>query len=150
MQDYITVKINRSELEQMLAVMLENSSKLKSQLLAKVICENIAGTECGLNNLYLAMNGLEKNYKYRVGDIVSINKSNLYHWKLNDDAMSDSGMMINNQIRAEIVEIHPHKNAPYQVKYKYIHRDDNKIAEQEGIFVEESSLIIDDIYPLEN
>jgi len=150
MQDFITVKINRSELEQMLVVMLENSSKVKSELLAKTICENIAGTECGLSNLYLAMNGLEKTHKYRVGDLVSINKQNVYHWELNEDAMSDNGMMINNQIRAEVVEIHPYKNSPYQLKYKYIHKDEAKITEQDGIFVEESALIIEDDYPLEN
>jgi hypothetical protein len=150
MQDYITVKINRSELEQMLVVMLENSSNLKRELLAKTICENIAGTECGLSNLYLAMNGLEKTYKYRVGDIVSVHKSNVYNWKLNEEAMSNNGMIINNQIRATVVEIHPHKNAPYQLNYRYIHKDETKVMEQDGIFVEESALIIEDDYPLEN
>ena len=150
MQDFITVKITRSELEQMLRLMLNNSATTKSHLLAKVICENIAGTERGLDNLYLAINGVERTYKYRVGESVLIHKDHCYSWKTDFDKMVETEMMINDHVKAEIVAIHPHRNAAYEVKYKYIHKDDGKIIEQSGIHVEESKVILDDSYPLED
>lgn len=150
MQDFITVKITRSELEQMLRLMLNNSATTKSHLLAKVICENIAGTECGLDNLYLAMNGVERTYKYRVGESVLIHKDYCYSWKTDFDKMVETEMMINDHVKAEIVAIHTYRNAAYEVKYKYINKDDGKTIEQSGIHVEESRVILDDSYPLED
>ena len=150
MQDFITVKISRSELEQMLRLMLNNSATTKSHLLAKVICENIAGTECGLDNLYLAMNGVERTYKYRVGEGVLIHKDGCYSWKADFDKMVEAGMMFNDHVKAEIVSIKPYKNSCYEVKYKHIRKDDGKTEEVTGIQVQESYIIPDDTYPLED
>lgn len=148
MQDFITVKVTRSELEQMLRTML--AATTRSHLLAKVICENIAGTECGLDNLYYALNGIEKTFKYRVGESVLIHKDVVYYWKADFEKMADKGMIINDCIRAEITAIQPYRNSPYEIKYKYIHKDDGKIYEQENFSTDESKIVLDDIYPLED
>ena len=150
MQDFITVKITRSELEQMLKAMLANSATVKSNLLAKVICENISGTDCGLDNLYLAMNGVERTFKYRVGESVLIHRSNCYSWKTNFEKMAEIELMVNDYVKAEIICIKPYKNTPYEVKYKYINSEDGKTVEQTGVHVTEKDILCDDTYPLED
>lgn len=149
MQDFITVKISRSEVQKMLkAVLMENDSE-KAELLAKVICENLAGTERGMDNIYLAINGVEREYKYKIGDLVLFNKDYGYTWKMDLEEMEKRGMLFNDLIRGEITAIQPYRNAAYEIKYNYISKDSGLIVEQLGIFAEESKVFADDNYPLE-
>lgn len=149
MEGHITVKITHSQIRTMLAAII-GSASANSQLLAKVICDNLAGTEIGMDNLYLALNGVETKFKYRVGETIQVNRTSCYSWKVDFDKMNSLGLMTNDKVRAEIVKIHPYKRQPYEITYQYYSKDNEEIQTQNGLYIDEEAITPYDGYPLED
>jgi hypothetical protein len=146
MSEFITVKIARSEIQKMLTALINSPHK---EIMAKAICEGLAGTEMGLQNLYSALQGIDRVFKYKVGEVVLMKENSMYSWRVDKPKMIDNGMIRpDGYVQATVVSIHPHRSNPYTLSYKYINKDNGAIETNDTTPATEEDLMTFDDYPL--
>lgn len=143
-KDYIMVKIYKEQIRTQLKKMLSSEY---SDLISQVIVDNLSVTEVGLSQLYKSFSGLKDEFKFKVGQKVLVNESNLYSWRIDKEKMAEAGMLKQGKITCMIANLTKTQAKPYTVKYTYI----NSSGEQgeETTDVNESEMFPVDEYPLD-
>lgn len=116
-KESITINVNVEDIQAGLRKLLRSEF---APLIAEIIIDNLATTEVGLDQLYLAFSGVKKQIKFNVLDQVYVKKSKCATWKMDEDAMKKADMIFKGAVRAEITEINPCKKDPIAIKYNII------------------------------
>jgi len=118
-----------------------------SDLISQVIVDNLSVTEVGLSQLYKSFSGLKDEFKFKVGQKVLLNKSNLYSWRIDEGKMMEAGMLKQGRITCMITKLTKTQEKPYTVKYTYL--DSSGKEGEDTINVDESGMFPVDEYPLD-
>lgn len=110
--------------------------------------DNLATTEVGLEQLFMAFSGIEWEPKYKVGDKIFIPDSHVYSWRYDEDKMREAGIIIDSRVKAVITEIHPNKKGQYTVEYQGITKEGD--SKQEAVHVEERYVHLEEEWPGED
>lgn len=148
-QDEFMISVSASEIEDWL---VNNISDKNKKLIAKVIIQNLKTTEVGIEQLYKAINGMERKYKFAKGQEIWINYDKTYNWRYDKDKMIQANLIYQDKVKATIIDIRPWLKEPYRISYKYIEKTDNNIHPEEQISEQqtnESSLHEIDNYPMD-
>lgn len=126
------VKVVISTLKKMLFDRLEGSHHSR-RILVDAIIDNLGETEVGLEQLYMAMQGIEVEIPFSVGDRVLIPFDSLATWRLDLDKTKEAGLLVKGCVVAEINEINPRKAQPIYVKYKAVKKNGTEPEEDTWI-----------------
>jgi hypothetical protein len=116
----VEIKLTAQEIKDMLLVHIKSPH---SKLVADIIIGNLAETEVGLKQLFMAMQGVFKPVEFEVGQAVFVKPHNLYDWRFNKDLMAAHGYLVNGLVPGVITEINPHKEKRVTVSYNYIDKE---------------------------
>jgi len=101
-KDYFMVEISKDMLKKSLLDIIKSDYK---NIIANVIINHLTNTSKGSSQLYLALLGHEPNTKFRVGDVVLIDQSNTPTWKYDVKQLTPGVELINNKVKATIINI---------------------------------------------
>lgn len=133
---HINVKISVSEIRAGLKKLIRSEH---SELISEMIVSNLAETEEGLSQLYLAMSGVRVQFRFKVFDEVWVKFSSLATWRMDKEKMQAADLMFKGMVKGTIVEMNPHKTLPYKVKYTYRGKDD--VEGTDDYWLDESNLV---------
>lgn len=147
-KESITINVNVEDIQAGLRKLLRSEF---APLISQIIIDNLATTEVGLDQLYLAFSGIQKKIKFNVLDEVYVKKMKCATWKMDVDAMEKADIIFKGAVRAEITEIDPCRKDPIAIKYKIItHAGDTEEYLHTRISPEDAALITSDFLEMKD
>lgn len=131
-KDHIMVKVAIDTIKKMLFDRLEGSMHTR-RIIADAVVENLVETEVGLEQIYMAMQGIEIQIPFAVGDRALVPFDSLATWRLDLDKTQEAGLLVKGCVVAEITEINPRKAQPIYVKYKAVKKNGTEPEEDTWI-----------------
>jgi len=119
----VDLQVPISLIKQMLKEVFAAGKHPHSELLAKIIVNNLDTTEMGLSQTIMAFMGIEETTKWVVGDETMINPKDIYAWGVDKDLMKSEGMLHKGHIKGTIEEINMHKKRGVTFKYEGASKD---------------------------
>jgi len=116
----VDIKLTTEELTQMLHMQLKSPH---SKLIADIIIGNLAETEVGLKQLFMAMQGIFKPVEFTIGQSVLIKPEKLYDYRFNTQMMIDEGYFVNGLMPGLVKDVREHRDKRITFEYKYIDKD---------------------------
>ena len=116
-----TGSISKKELIQSLEGAL--SRHPHCDIIAKVIVENLAKSQVGIDQLIKSFLGIEPKALFNVGDKVWVNVKHLPQWRMNLGAMREKGMIFQDCLECTILDIDLYTYSPLCVEYTMIESD---------------------------
>lgn len=118
--DLVEIKLTAQEIKDMLLAHIKSPH---SKLVADIIIGNLAETEVGLKQLFMAMQGVFKPVEFEIGQAVFVKPEKLYDWRFNRDLMVTYGYLVNGFVPGVITETNNHKEKRVTVSYNYIDKE---------------------------
>lgn len=116
-----TGSISKKELIQSLEGAL--SRHPHCDIIAKVIVENLAKSQVGIDQLIKSFLGIEPKTLFNVGDKVWVNVKHLPQWRMNLGAMREKGMIFQDCLECTILEIDLYTYSSLSIEYTMIESD---------------------------
>ena len=116
-----TGSISKKELIQSLEGAL--SRHPHCDIIAKVIVENLAKSQVGIDQLIKSFMGIEPKALFNVGDKVWVNVKHLPQWRMNLGAMREKGMIFQDCLECTILEIDLYTYSSLSIEYTMIESD---------------------------
>jgi len=116
-----TGSISKKELIQSLEGAL--SRHPHCDIIAKVIVENLAKSQVGIDQLIKSFLGIEPKALFNVGDKVWVNVKHLPQWRMNLGAMREKGMIFQDCLECTILEIDLYTYSSLSIEYTMIESD---------------------------
>ena len=111
-----------------------------STLIVDTIMGHLSQNTPGLEQLFLALNGIQKKLEYKPLDEVWFPLDKAPSWKVNKEhSRAKEGMIYQDYFKAKVIKVNPY--ASYRVKINYTYMDDKNT---EGVYeewVDEDNLI---------
>lgn len=114
------IEISSDILEDKLADILKKGGEQHYKLISKKIIGNLGVTSVGLKQLYLAFSGFEEKVDFLPGDEVFVDESKVYNWGYDKEAMREAGLVVNGQLKVQIVHIYEYTSDNISIKYMRI------------------------------
>jgi len=116
-----TGSISKKELIQSLEGAL--SKHPHSDIMARVIVENLAKSQVGIDQLLKSFLGIEPKALFNVGDKVWVNVKHLPTWRMNLEAMREKSMIFQDCLECTISGIDLYMHSPLSIEYAIIESD---------------------------
>jgi hypothetical protein len=99
-------------------ILKRNISSCNKELISNVIIDNLSTTEVGLEQLYLALLGIEKTSEFAVDDNVLCDFVFLSTWRFDRTLFKENVDIIKGQVKCVVVEIDMTKESSVCVSYQ--------------------------------
>lgn len=116
-----TGSISKKELIQSLEGAL--SRHPHCDIIAKVIVENLAKSQVGIDQLIKSFLGIEPKALFNVGDKIWVNVKHLPQWRMDLGAMREKGMIFQDCLECTILEIDLYTYSSLSIEYTMIESD---------------------------
>jgi len=97
-----------------------------SDIMARVIVENLIKSQVGIDQLIKSFMGIEPKALFNVEDKVWVNVKHLPTWRMNREAMQEKGIIFQDCILCTIVEIDLYTSCPIKVEYVQINSNNEE------------------------
>ena len=98
MKDITTISLSKNIVQTIVEKHLVHEH---SELLAKVIIDNLSTSERGMENMLLALQGVVttlESYELTIGSIINVKPAHLNNWKFDEPEMEKAQIILNNSI----------------------------------------------------
>lgn len=141
-KDHIFVKVDIATIKKALHNKIGSFDTPATHILINAIVENLAETEVGLQQLYMALSGIEATSRFRVGDTVLIPWGLLPTWRLDFDKTQEAGLIVKECLVAEVTEINLRRSNPLTVVYKAVKKNEAEPVEETYVLSETDNIIL--------
>lgn len=141
-KDHIFVKVDIATIKKALHNKIGSFDTPATHILINAIVENLAETEVGLQQLYMALNGIEATSRFRVGDTVLVPWGLLPNWRLDFDKTKEAGLIVKDCVVAEVDEINLRRSTSLTVVYKAVKKNEAEPVEDSYMLSETDNIIL--------
>lgn len=98
-------------------------------IIANAIIEQLSRTEVGMEDLYFALQGVVREFKYKILDEVWVRFDQLPSWRMDKVAMKTEGLIVRDTyVKCTVTDINPFSRTCYSIEYKCIKNTETDVS----------------------